>query len=1241
MSEVRGREMRNFLVIFCLVLLMTPAVAGAEIPAVTGISPSSGVNNSLVAITNLAGTNFINGATVMLTPVTVNPLHKGSIINGGSALLLNPRGVFVSGNYAYVASTGSNALEIVDVTNPAAPTHKGSISNGGSTLLSTPRGVYVSGNYAYVASTGSNALEIVDVTNPAVPMHAGSLSTGVGGALLTSPYSVYVSGNYAYVASYGSNALEIVDVTNPAAPTHTGSIGISTPSSVKVSGSYAYVTSTGGDTLWIIDVTNPAVPVPRGSITITAPSSVYISGNYAYVANTDYSGGALDIVNITNPAVPVLAGDISNNEGGARFSSPESVYVSGNYAYVVSPVINRLEIVDVTNPADPVHTGSISNGGSALLLYPRSVFVVNNYAYVASFTSNALEILDTGTVTATGVNVATANLITCTLNLNNKLAGLYNVVVTNPDGNFGTRSSGFTIFAAGAPVASFTVTARSGVAPLTVTFTDTSTQVPTSWNWSFGDGLYSNTQNPEHTYSQGGVYTVSLTVTNAKGTNTLTQPDYIGVIFKTNDGIAIFRPSTGYWYFDKNLDGVINSSFRYGGSTDRIIKGNWTGNGDGIAIFRPSTGYWYFDYELDGIVDKFFRYGGSTDQIITGDWDGDGKDGIAIFRPSTGYWYFDYNLDGVINQSFRYGGTNDRIITGDWDGDGKDGIAIFRNTTGYWYFDYELDGIVNKFFRYGGSTDEIITGDWDGDGKDGIAIFRPSTGYWYFDYNLDGVINQSFRYGGSTDRIVKGDWQGTGRDGIAIFRPSTGFWYFDNYLDGRYDKSFRYGGSTDRIIVGKWISVAPTAAFSSNVQTGTAPLTVQFTGQTTGSAPLTYSWDFGDGNYATTKSPSHVYSNAGTYTVTFTATNIEGSDSDVETDYIMVTPAPEAPVANFTSDVQSGSAPLTVTFTDNSTGTAPLTYAWDFTNDGIIDSTLQNPSHQYSTIGSYTVNLTVTNAAGNNSLLRTNYITVTAPTITLSPASLSAIYEDIPYSQAITASGGTAPYAYSVTSGTPPTGLTLSGSGTLSGTPTTPGTFEFRINATDTNNFNGSRSYSLTVNSQPAIMLSPASLSAIYEDIPYSQAITASGGTAPYAYSITSGTPPNGLTLSGSGTLSGTPTTPGTFEFRINATDTNNFNGSRSYSLTVNSQPAITLSPASLTSPVPVDTVYSETITASGGTAPYTFIITSGVQPTGLILSTGGTLSGTPTVTGLFSFTVNATDANNFNGTRAYNLEVT
>ena len=87
---------------------------------------------------------------------------------------------------------------------------------------------------------------------------------------------------------------------------------------------------------------------------------------------------------------------------------------------------------------------------------------------------------------------------------------------------------------------------------------------------------------------------------------------------------------------------------------------------DGIAIFRPVSGYWYFDYDLDGIVDKSFRYGGVGDQIITGDWQETGRDGIAIFRPASGYWYFDYNFDGLVDTSFRYGGNTDHIIVGKW-----------------------------------------------------------------------------------------------------------------------------------------------------------------------------------------------------------------------------------------------------------------------------------------------------------------------------------------------------------------------------------------------------------------------------------------------------------------------------------------------------------------------------------------------------------------------------------------------
>jgi len=88
-------------------------------------------------------------------------------------------------------------------------------------------------------------------------------------------------------------------------------------------------------------------------------------------------------------------------------------------------------------------------------------------------------------------------------------------------------------------------------------------------------------------------------------------------------------------------------------------------------------------------------------------------------------------------------------------------------------------------------------------------------------------------------------------------------------------------------------------------------------------------------------------------------------------------PVPVAPTAAFTADVTSGTAPLTVRFTDQSTG-APTAWAWDFDNDGVVDSELRNTVYVYDTAGTYTVTLTVTNAAGNDDEVRTDYITVTA-----------------------------------------------------------------------------------------------------------------------------------------------------------------------------------------------------------------------------------------------------------------------
>jgi hypothetical protein len=164
--------------------------------------------------------------------------------------------------------------------------------------------------------------------------------------------------------------------------------------------------------------------------------------------------------------------------------------------------------------------------------------------------------------------------------------------------------------------------------------------------------------------------------------------------------------------------------------------------------------------------------------------------------------------------------------------------------------------------------------------------------------------------------------------------------------------------------------------------------------------------------------------------------------------------------------------------------------------------------------------------------------------------------------------------------------------------------------------------------------------------VAYSLALTGGGGSGPYAFMLTAGALPAGLTLSSGGLLSGTPTAGGAFNFTVTATDSSGapgpYTGSRAYALNIAS-PTVSLSPATV--PNGTRTVaYSATLAASGGTAPYTFAVTAGVLPGGLSLSTGGVLSGTPTAIGSFNFAVTATDSSTgagpYTASRAYTLVV-
>lgn len=197
----------------------------------------------------------------------------------------------------------------------------------------------------------------------------------------------------------------------------------------------------------------------------------------------------------------------------------------------------------------------------------------------------------------------------------------------------------------------------------------------------------------------------------------------------------------------------------------------------------------------------------------------------------------------------------------------------------------------------------------------------------------------------------------------------------------------------------------------------------------------------------------------------------------------------------------------------------------------------------------------------SNTQTKTLSLVVNGP-LSITPSSLPTAILNSAYSQTLTASGGVTPYSYTISAGSLPIGLSLdSATGVLSGTPTTANTYNFTVTATDSNypsTESGSQSYSLVVSG--ALPISPSSLPAATVGTAYSQTVTASGGVAPYTYTITAGSLPTGLSLAAStGVISGTPTTASTYSFTVTATDSIANTGARAYSIVVsNAYPTLT-----------------------------------------------------------------------------------